>query len=423
MANILFCFLVSLLFASVLSKPLTAKPVTGLPGSSSIKDTSYAGYVTVDAATDSNLFYWFFESRSNPATDPVVLWMTGGPGCSSELAIVFENGAFNITKDLTLESNPYSWNSVANVLYIDQPYGTGFSYSRGSTVRNETQMADDMYIFLTLWFQEWSQYANNDFFITGESFGGHYVPALAVRVLQGPNSFNLKGIAIGNGWVDPEIQYGSYGPFAYQNKLISETTYAKINRTYATCESLLEKGQYNTANLICPQLMDDVLEEAGNINIYNIDLPCVGGELCYDFTSQTKYMNLAATKAALGVTQSWTTCAPTQITSTDIISSYRQDIPIVLAKGVPVVAYSGMLDLICNYVGGEFWTYSMPWPHQAAFDAAPFSPWVINGKTVGYTRSSNNFTFVEVLQAGHMVPHDQPAVALALLQRFLQHQF
>ena len=94
-------------------------------------------------------FFWFFESRSKPATDPVILWMTGGPGCSSAIALFKENGPCTIQDDLTTKKNPFSWNSNASILYIDQPAGTGFSYGEDSDFdHNEEEVSRDMYNFL-----------------------------------------------------------------------------------------------------------------------------------------------------------------------------------------------------------------------------------------------------------------------------------
>jgi len=73
------------------------------------------------------MFYIYFESRNEASTDPLVLWLTGGPGCASEVALFFENGPYKINDDLTLEGNPETWNTFANLLYVDNPIGTGFS--------------------------------------------------------------------------------------------------------------------------------------------------------------------------------------------------------------------------------------------------------------------------------------------------------
>ncbi|KQK02237.1 hypothetical protein BRADI_2g00262v3 [Brachypodium distachyon] len=93
----------------------------------------YSGYVTVDAAAGRALFYWLIEASSTAAPDsaPLVLWLNGGPGCSSVgYGASEELGAFRISPDgTTLVPNPYSWNKMANMLFLDSPAGVGYSYS------------------------------------------------------------------------------------------------------------------------------------------------------------------------------------------------------------------------------------------------------------------------------------------------------
>ena len=127
-------------------------------------------------------FYWFFESRSAPKSDPVVLWMTGGPGCSSEVALFGENGpcSVNAAGDGTIP-NAFSWNSNASLLYIDQPAGTGFSYGAGADT-DEDGVATDMYDFLQQFMQAHPEYNKLPFFTFGESYAGHYVPAVTHRI-------------------------------------------------------------------------------------------------------------------------------------------------------------------------------------------------------------------------------------------------
>jgi cathepsin A (carboxypeptidase C) len=95
------------------------------------------------------MFYWLFSSRNDISTDPLVIWLTGGPGCSSEVAIFAENGPFSVKDDLTLLRNEHSWNNNANMLYVDQPLGTG--YSKGKLIdyaRSEATIAKDFLLFL-----------------------------------------------------------------------------------------------------------------------------------------------------------------------------------------------------------------------------------------------------------------------------------
>ena len=123
---------------------------------------------------DKNYFYWAFESRNDPANDPVVLWHTGGPGCSGMLALVVENGPCHLSDDgMTSSLNPYSWNNNATLIYIDQPTGTGFSYGTDYD-HNETEVGDDMYDFLQQWLDAHDDLRDNDFYVFGESYGGQY---------------------------------------------------------------------------------------------------------------------------------------------------------------------------------------------------------------------------------------------------------
>ena len=182
----------------------------------------YAGYFKLTTG-DKNYFYWSFESRNDPANDPVILWMTGGPGCSSEVALFGENGPCKVSEEgNSTTKNPYSWNSNATLIYIDQPTGTGYSYGNDFD-HDEVGVSNDMYDFLQQWFTKHEEFQGNDFFVFGESYGGHYVPAVTHKVWYENNNANssadtipiqLKGVAVGNGLTDPEIQYKYYPDMA-----------------------------------------------------------------------------------------------------------------------------------------------------------------------------------------------------------------
>ena len=107
------------------------------------------GLVNIDSFND-DIFYWVFQSRGTPSTDPLVLWLTGGPGCASEVALFYENGPYQFTSatDSTIKSNPNSWNTFANLLYVDQPIGTGYSKGGLHDAKSEKEVAQDMAIML-----------------------------------------------------------------------------------------------------------------------------------------------------------------------------------------------------------------------------------------------------------------------------------
>lgn len=155
------------------------------------------------------MFYWLFKSRGTPSSDPLVLWLTGGPGCASEIAIFKENGPYTINEDMTLSPHAAGWNKISNLIYVDQPVGTGFSKASSITHfdTNEDQIAANMKIFIDGFVEANPEFKGRDFYITGESYAGHYIPAIAYffthNVTDLPVTF--KGIAIGNGWVDPIV--------------------------------------------------------------------------------------------------------------------------------------------------------------------------------------------------------------------------
>lgn len=96
----------------------------------------YAGAFEVAATPDKHhLFYWFFKNLTLPDTAPIVLWMNGGPGSTSMFGLFLENGPLRVLQtgptmdDFNVDLKPAgSWGDVADIIFLDQPAGTGFSY-------------------------------------------------------------------------------------------------------------------------------------------------------------------------------------------------------------------------------------------------------------------------------------------------------
>jgi len=402
--------------------------------------TQHVGYITIPGTRGDNgvhLWYWFFEARHNPETAPIILWMTGGPGCSSLVALFFENGPYHINPDLSLSINPYSWNEIANVMWIDQPVGTGYSYADSplDMVTSEEEMAEDMYQFLQAFYNLYPKYRSLPFFIFGESYAGHYVPALAARVVKGNQDggakINLVSVAIGNGWTDPYSQYGVYADFLYDNNLldsVSKVTYDDV--LYPACEALIDIQQWFSAFYECNLAMETVLLDAEvqaehTINVYDIRKRCDVEPLCYDFSLADQFLVKPDVITALNVTgEDWTDCATGVhlLLLDDWVESFAFDVALVLANNIQVYVYSGMADFVCNYYGGRAWTNGLSWPGQSAFNNAPLTNWTVNGQVAGHVKTAKGFTLIEVENAGHMVPMDQPENALDMVKRILSNQ-
>uniref|UniRef100_A0A8R7UIX5 Carboxypeptidase n=1 Tax=Triticum urartu TaxID=4572 RepID=A0A8R7UIX5_TRIUA len=184
-----------------------ADKITALPGQPEGVDfDQYGGYVTVDAENGRALFYYLVESPSGASDKPLVLWLNGGPGCSSlGYGAMQELGPFRVTEDnKTLSRNVNAWNNVANVIFLESPAGVGYSYSNTSSdydLSGDERTADDAYVFLVKWLERFPEYKDRAFYISGESYAGHYVPELAATILlhntyNNRTVINLQGILV-----------------------------------------------------------------------------------------------------------------------------------------------------------------------------------------------------------------------------------
>lgn len=150
----------------------------------------YAGTITVNAQTGSNLFYWLFEAvKGNITTDnlPLILWLQGGPGCSGEAGMIFENiSPIGINNKTEPFYNPNSWATLYHIISIDFPYGAGYSRAKASSDNEYTTIGATNYLYnmLQKLMTKYPTWFNRDFYIFGESFGGHWIPGIAYKILM-----------------------------------------------------------------------------------------------------------------------------------------------------------------------------------------------------------------------------------------------
>jgi carboxypeptidase C (cathepsin A) len=196
----------------------------------------YSGFMPLGDAAGTHLFFWFVESQRAPATDPLLYWTNGGPG-SSSVAYGFwtEHGPFRLAQNGTVvEPYEFSWNRKASVLYVEQPSGVGLSWSADTAhyVTNDEQASQDNLLFLKSFFQVFPGFRKNPFFVTGESYGGHYVPQLCNRILDDPEftaSINMHGLWIGNPGINSDWYYNineyAFLTFMYTHALLPLAAY------------------------------------------------------------------------------------------------------------------------------------------------------------------------------------------------------
>uniref|UniRef100_G3NFZ3 Carboxypeptidase n=1 Tax=Gasterosteus aculeatus aculeatus TaxID=481459 RepID=G3NFZ3_GASAC len=474
---VLSCFLLTLLGGS--DAAAAADEVKYLPGlqkQPSFKQ--YSGYLSV--ADGKHLHYWFVESQNKPATDPLVLWLNGGPGCSSLDGLLTEHGPFLIQEDgETLQYNQYSWNKIANMLYLESPAGVGFSYSDDRNyVTNDTEVSMNNYLALKEFLRLFPEFSKNELFLTGESYGGIYIPTLAERVMEDA-SLNLQGVAVGNGMSSYEMNDNSLVYFAYYHGLLGSRLWTSL-QTF--CCSGGKCNFYDNPNENCSKNVQRIVYASG-LNMYNLYAPCPGGvpqrfsiergELvirdlgnlfinhqwtqlwnqvcvfssrseqklrglasshlsvrldppCTNSTPSTLYLNNPFVRTALHISPKaldWVIC------SSEVNQNYgrvfldvrKQYLKLLHALKYRVLVYNGDVDMACNFMGDEWFVESLNQQVEVLR-----RPWLYvdeDGQQIGgFVKEFDNIAFLTVKGSGHMVPTDKPIAAFAMFTRFLKRE-
>lgn len=414
----------------------------------------YTGYLDVDDGA-KHLFFYFFESRRNPDKDDVIMWINGGPGCSSSTGLLFELGPCNIDTNNASPNgttwNPYSWNSEANIFFLDQPVGVGFSYAEhGETVGTTEEAARNVQAFVTIFFSAFPQFSGRPFHLAGESYGGRYLPVFAGEIVdknavaaaqnRSGDVVNLKSVMIGNGNTDPAAIFaGRYeiecGKAAFDTPFQSISACVQMKRALPRCQDSMRRHCVETidemncraAVAFCQATTGAAFYATGR-NVYDVSKPCEG-DLCYKETGMiSKFLDRPEVRKELGVTlkSNFTSCSeevgalfnshldkfghPTQYYITGL-----------LERGVRVLIYAGTYDWQCNWVSNRIMVDSLDWSGAEEFKAAEYRDWFLSKgePKAGETRSYGPLTFATVRGAGHMVPHDKPAESLAMVSRWI----
>ncbi|CAN4110271.1 unnamed protein product [Withania somnifera] len=404
-----------------------------LPGQPSVKFQQYGGYVTVNESAGRALYYYFTEAE-NSTSLPLLLWLNGGPGCSSiAYGAMEELGPFRVNSDgKTLHRNYYAWNNAANVLFLESPAGVGFSYTNTSSDLNtpgDNRTANDNLVFLLNWLERFPEYKNRDFYISGESYAGHYVPQLAHEILQhnklaNKTLINLKGIIIGNAVINDDTDIiGMYEYYA-SHALISDETYLDIKK-------YCYDDNYNKSK--CDGAAETTNNNLNHLDIYNIYYPlCKDGNLTkypkkpsplqYDPCSDNyihAYLNRRDVQDALhanvtNIKYDWVSCSDSLYYNWK--DSPNTIIPLLeesLANGVRVWIFSGDTDGRVPVTSSKRSIEAM----NLTVDK-PWRSWLNGGEDMSETYKGG-LTFATVRGAGHEVPSYQPERALSLISHFL----
>jgi vitellogenic carboxypeptidase-like protein len=391
---------------------------------------SYSGYFTVNKTYNSNLFFWYFEAQHNPEDAPVVLWLQGGPGASSLFGLFTENGPIQLV-DGKIKSRKYSWNLNTNLIFIDNPAGTGFSFTDDDKgyCRNEVDVGRDLYNALQQFFTLFPHLRLNNFFVTGESYAGKYVPAISHTIHKqnqvSKTKINLQGLAIGNGLCDPLHQL-KYGDYLYQLGLIDLNGLNGFHEWEKKGKTFIEKGDYENAFKVFDALvnMDDTPEGSlfknltGFTTYFNYLHSSDDGA---DDKAMAEFLKRPDVRKAIHVGKNTFhgLDEPNKVEEylkNDVMKSVTNYLSELL-HAYKVVIYNGQLDIIVAYPLTENMLHKLNFDHAADYKKAPRYIWKVDGEVAGYVKEAGNLVDVLVRNAGHMVPHDQPKWAFDLLSR------
>uniref|UniRef100_A0A182NMB9 Carboxypeptidase n=1 Tax=Anopheles dirus TaxID=7168 RepID=A0A182NMB9_9DIPT len=397
---------------------------------------SYAGFLTVNETYNSNLYFWYFPAKVNRTSAPLVLWLQGGPGASSLFGLFEENGPFRITRELVAVEREHSWYENHNLLYIDNPVGTGFSFtdSEAGYARNQVQIGEELHTAVAQFLQLFPQLKTLPFFITGESYAGKYVPALGYTIHRknadpataDKDRINLAGMAIGNGFSDPVNQL-NYGDYLYQLGLIDSNALERFEQDEQTVASCIATGNYSCAF----EIMDDLLDgdaNGGGSFFRNVS----GFETYYNYLNTVEdpmdmvwlvaFLNLDETRRALHVGDQpfhdLDKCNKVQwFLKEDVFQSVAPWIAELL-QYYRIMFYNGQLDIICAYPMMVNYLQTLQFDGANYYRSVPRGMLEFDGEIAAYFKLAFGLVEVLVRDAGHMVPRDQPKWAHRLITAF-----
>ncbi|XP_072387510.1 venom serine carboxypeptidase-like [Diabrotica undecimpunctata] len=397
------------------------------------KIESYSGYFTVDKIFGSNLFFWFFPAANNYENAPVVLWLQGGPGASSLIGLFTENGPFIAKSKKGLKLRPYPWSSTHSMIYIDSPAGTGYSFTNGGFAQNETKVGQDLYSALTQFFTMFPNLQKNEFYVTGESYGGKYVPAISYTIHKNnPDAklkINLKGLSIGNGLCNPEFQL-NYGDYLYQLGLIDLSGQQIFKEKEKEAVTYIQNKQFDKAADVFDDLLDGDFHNKSSIfknitgftNYFNFLYPTDPNNL--EIQEAAKYLQRDDVRAVIHVGNT-----SFGVTSSEVEKNLKNDIMQSIAPWLTellnnyrVLIYNGQLDIIVAYPLTENFLRNLDFNGADQYKTAQRYLWYVGSDVAGYVKQAGNLTEVLVRDAGHMVPADQPQWSFDLINRFTRNK-
>uniref|UniRef100_A0A0E0GNM2 Carboxypeptidase n=1 Tax=Oryza nivara TaxID=4536 RepID=A0A0E0GNM2_ORYNI len=412
------------------------------------------GYVQV--RPKAHLFWWYYKSPQRVSSPggkpwPTILWLQGGPGASGVgLGNFLEVGPL----DGDLKPRGSTWLQKADLIFVDNPVGTGYSYVEDDAllVTTDGEAAADLAALLrALAAKEIPTLQSSPLFLVAESYGGKYAATLGVSLARAIRAGGLKltlaGVALGDSWISPEDFALSYGPLLRQVSRLDSNGADSASKKAQVVKQRIASGQWKLAQYALSSMLTSIVASSGHVDVYNflldtgMDPVAAGAAPARSFPpaysayldsklsvgdSIRSVMN-GAIKEKLKIIPKdvvWEEQSYTVYNAliNDFMKPRIQEVDELLSYGVNVTVYNGQLDVICSTVGAEAWVQKLKWDGLKNFLRLPRRPLHCGSSEVtkGFVRSYKNLHFYWILGAGHFVPVDQPCIALDMIGSITQ---
>jgi serine carboxypeptidase 1 len=379
------------------------------------------GYVSINSTYGSSMFYALSSDDTVPATKraerPLVMFLQGGPGASSLFSYYLETGPTKIeatsATTWSLVNRSHTWIRHANMLYVDNPVGTGFSYTndpRGFSTTDEG-IASNLVLFMQGFLVAHPEFKGKPFWVFCESYGGKMAAYFGAALVTAGLDVNFKGVALGDGWVDPISCMKSYGPYLQAFSQLTAGQAANITAYADFAQDALERGDGNQATNWWGAQQNAISTYTNGVYWYN-DL------YYYDYTADNQFETFAQTtlQTELGSLIPSGVNFDSQATTVfnAMSNAFMRDgvsqVQTMINANVSVNVYSGQVDLIVDTLCIQRWISKLQWSDLPQWLSAPRVPFQESNdqNVAGFVQSYKNFAFWQINKAGHMVPLDRP---------------
>jgi cathepsin A (carboxypeptidase C) len=417
--------IVGLLFTHIVMSQSTDL-VTSLPELGQISNVQYAGTFPVsEKAKASQLFYWYIAKQTPSKNAPIILWLNGGPGASSLYGLFMENGPYQVDEQGKLIARKYSLHHLADYLVIDQPAGVGYSPGHRQSYVNEVEAMDQLYYVLTQFYQKHPELQKKPLFLAGQSYAGKYLPQLAIRILEHSSSIPLKGIILGDPWINPKLQLQANMNYAFYHGLIDTKEKQELNQLYQQCVLEIDKKTPSSrrAAVVCEKMQEYIQHKSGGLNLVNIIKAQEP-----DDKLMRNYLNRKDVRQALHVPAHTPKYSTYSVLASDMLEIGEYDsvsnlLPKLLKAGIRVLIYNGLEDgKDCNFLSTDLVLSQLDWFGAKKFSSAERCVWKSQGNVAGYVKQASGLSQVTIRGAGHLAPIDQPEYVYHLFENFIAHQ-